>query len=65
MSEPTQTCVLCGRVEIVRQSGRGFPPDVAKRRLARACNEAGCPCQPQYLAGLGAGLLRRLTDGSS
>lgn len=55
VSAPTQTCRLCGRVEVVRQDGRGFPPDIAKRRLKKACSEAGCPSEPQYLAGFAFG----------
>ena len=53
MSEPTQTCRVCGDVEVVRMDGRGFPPDIAKRKLAKRCREAGHRCDPQYLAGLG------------
>lgn len=30
---PTQTCKLCGRAEYVIPDGRGFPPDIAKRKL--------------------------------
>ena len=56
MSEPTQTCQECGRVEVVRPYGRGFPPDIAKRRLKKRCNAAGCPSKPAYRAGIGAGL---------
>lgn len=51
MSEPTQTCQVCGDVEVVRPDGRGFPPDIAKRRLAKRCREAGHKCEPKYLAG--------------
>ena len=53
MSEPTQTCELCGLVEIVTPDGRGFPPDIAKRQLKRRCNANGCKSQPTYLAGIG------------
>lgn len=52
MSNPTQTCTTCGAVEIVRADGRGFPPDIAKRRLAKRCKAAGHDCTPRYLAGL-------------
>jgi hypothetical protein len=55
MTQPTQTCLLCGRVEVVRMDGRGFPPDIAKRRLRKRCAEAGCPCDPKYLAGFAFG----------
>jgi hypothetical protein len=52
MSEPTVTCELCGRSQVVKPDGRGFPPDIAKRKLARICNAAGCPSQPSYRAGI-------------
>lgn len=53
MSEATYTCKTCGRVEVVKPDGRGFPPDIAKRRLQRSCKDAGCEwCVPEYRAGL-------------
>lgn len=52
MSEPTQTCQVCGDVEYVVPDGRGFPPDIAKRRLAKRCKENGHTCIPQYQAGI-------------
>lgn len=52
MRAPQQECLLCGRVEIVRPDGRGFPPDIAKRRLIKRCRAEGCECQPKYTAGL-------------
>ena len=52
MSSPTQTCTTCGDVEVVRPDGRGFPPDIAKRKLAKRCKEAGHKSTPEYLAGL-------------
>ena len=52
MTQPTQTCLICGRSEIVRPDGRGFPPDIAKRRLIQKCKANGCPCSPRYTAGL-------------
>jgi len=54
MSLPTQTCGLCGRVVTVTWDGRGFPPDIAKRKLVKACKAEGCPCEPHYLAGFSA-----------
>lgn len=54
MSEPTQTCQTCGDVEVVRPDGRGFPPDIAKRKLANRCKAAGHVCNPQYRAGFQA-----------
>lgn len=56
MSQPTQTCRLCGAVEVVRPDGRGFPPDIAKRRLKRRCKANGCPSEPTYRAGLSPAL---------
>jgi len=51
MSQPTQRCALCGRSMVVYLDGRGFPPDITKRKLVKACKAAGCPCEPQYRAG--------------
>jgi hypothetical protein len=51
---PTYTCNDCGRVVVVRMDGRGFPPDIAKRKLKKMCKDDGCPCSdPKYLAGIG------------
>ena len=55
-SQPTQTCLLCGRQVVVTPDGRGFPPDIAKRKLRKACKSAGCPSDPQYRAGVQWGL---------
>lgn len=52
MSEPRQTCTTCGDAEIVRPDGRGFPPDIAARRLAKRCKAAGHTCTPIYRAGM-------------
>ena len=52
MSSPQQQCLECGDVEVVRPDGRGFPPDIAKRRLAKRCKASGHTCRPQYTAGL-------------
>lgn len=60
MSQPTQTCTTCGATAVVRQDRRGFPPDIAKRRLAKACKAAGHECTPVYRAGIGDGLARML-----
>jgi hypothetical protein len=51
-TQPTQECLLCGNVEVVRPDGRGFPPDIAKRRLQRRCKAQGCLCDPKYTAGI-------------
>lgn len=52
MSSPVQTCQVCGDREWVMPDGRGFPPDIAKRRLAKRCKAAGHNCDPLYTAGL-------------
>jgi hypothetical protein len=52
MTEPTQTCKVCGAVEIVYPDGRGFPPRIAAKRLARRCAARGHECVPEYRAGL-------------
>ena len=52
MSEPTVTCGKCGRQRIVVPDGRGFPPDIAKRKLRKECRADGCDGEPQYRAGL-------------
>lgn len=49
---PSQTCQTCGDFEEVRPDGRGFPPDIAKRRLAKRCAAKGHHCVPVYRAGL-------------
>lgn len=64
MSQPTQTCTTCGDVEVVRPDGRGFPPDIAKRRLAKRCQANGHTCTPAYLAGISPDLLRVLRGQS-
>lgn len=51
MSSPAQTCQVCGDREWVVPDGRGFPPDIAKRRLAKRCKAKGHTCDPQYRAG--------------
>ena len=52
MTEPTVTCALCERSVIVRPDGRGFPPDIAKRKLRKLCKAEGCQCEPVYRAGI-------------
>lgn len=54
-SEPTYACRLCGWTVTVRPDGRGFPPDIAKRKLKRLCKADGCECEPTYQAGFIAG----------
>ena len=52
MSEPTQTCRFCGVSVAVRPDGRGFPPDIAKRKLAKSCEARGHKADPVYRAGI-------------
>lgn len=52
MTQPMQTCQACGRQEVVVPDGRGFPPDIAKRKLAKLCAADGHKSQPKYTAGI-------------
>jgi len=56
VSQPTVTCQLCQRSLVVTPDGRGFPPDIAKRKLRKLCQAAGCDSKPQYRAGLSPAL---------
>ena len=49
---PQVTCDRCGDVLPVVPDGRGFPPDIAKRKLIRKCRAKGCLGIPIYAAGL-------------
>lgn len=51
-AEPTITCTLCGRQLIVTLDGRGFPPDIARRKLRKICKANDCACDPVYRAGI-------------
>jgi hypothetical protein len=51
-TEPTQTCQVCGRVVIVTPDARGFPPNIAKRKLIKLCKNAGHDADPKYRAGI-------------
>ena len=53
--QPNYRCETCGDVEIVRPDGRGFPPDIAKRKLVKRCRKKGCACRPVYTAGIEIG----------
>lgn len=53
---PTQTCQLCGDQIVVRDTGRGFPPDAAKRALQKSCKAKDCDCDPKYRAGISPAL---------
>lgn len=55
MRGPIQTCQLCGREETVTPDGRGFPPDIAKRKLRKKCKANGCKSDPVYTAGFAVG----------
>ena len=50
--EPTVTCTICGTTLIVRRDGRGFPPDIAKRKLANLCKASGHKANITYMAGV-------------
>ena len=51
MTEPYFRCLECGGIEIVRPDARGFPPDIARRRIVKRCTAAGHVCSPEYRAG--------------
>jgi hypothetical protein len=36
---PIVVCKVCGVIQAVVPDGRGFPPDIAKRKLAKKCLE--------------------------
>lgn len=55
MSEPTVTCQTCFSKVTVEPAGRGFPPDVAKRKLAKVCKAKGHESDPKYRAGVRIG----------
>ncbi len=55
MSYPVQICQLCGRSIAVVPDGRGFPPDIAKRKLKRLCSLSNCRSEPKYTAGFSFG----------
>ena len=66
MSEPTQTCQLCGNSVEVDFYARGFPPDAAAKKLKKLCKSQGCPCAPKYRAGIDvAGFTAILSDTST
>ena len=50
-AEPTMTCTVCRATEVVHPDGRGYPPDIARRRLIKRCKSAGHVCDPVYQAG--------------
>jgi hypothetical protein len=50
--EPMVTCDQCGDHAVVVPSGRGFPPDIARNKLRKACRAKGCEGEPQYRAGV-------------
>jgi hypothetical protein len=51
VTQPIQKCWTCGDFEIVKPDGRGFPPDIAKRRLVKRCKAKGCKHEIRYHAG--------------
>jgi len=51
VSEPIQRCLVCGDYEIVKPDGRGFPPDIAGRKLAKRCKARGHMAELKYTAG--------------
>lgn len=64
-AEPTMTCTVCGATEVVRPDGRGYPPDIARRRLIKHCKSAGHVCDPVYQAGFIVGRSQAILAESS
>ena len=63
MSSPIVYCTVCGTVMGVKQDGRGFPPDIAKRKLAKACeNIREHEAVIEYRAGLSDDLMMLLEE---
>lgn len=52
MTAPMQRCQVCGDCEVAQPDGRGFPPEIAKNRLAKRCASKGHQCEPQYSVGI-------------
>lgn len=51
MSEPRQTCQICGRYVVVKPSVTGFAPAIAKAKLRKQCLDSGHVADPKYTAG--------------
>lgn len=49
-AEPHQTCTFCGTFVVVEPTTRGFPPNVARRKLRKLCQAMGHESRPQYTA---------------
>lgn len=49
---PTVMCTRCGEWIEVVPDGRGFPPNIAKRKLAKMCGARGHKSEPSYRAGV-------------
>ena len=65
MSEPTVTCDQCGDRQVVLPDGRGFPPDIAKRKLRKRCRAKGCQGEQRYRAGIDPILEQQLGLGDA
>lgn len=63
LGEPAYTCKLCGRRQVVSHYALGHPPDAARKRLVARCKSHGCVSEPEYLAGVCAGLRIRVGTG--
>ena len=62
MSEPMVICDTCRDFIIVKPDGRGFPPDIYKRKLIKKCRAKGCNGNPEYRAGVVIGARVRGMD---
>jgi len=55
VSQPSVICAECGQGVTVTPDGRGFPPDIARRKLAKLCRAAGHEPDLRYYAGFSYG----------
>jgi hypothetical protein len=57
MSGPIVFCKTCGTVMAVKPDGRGFPPSIAQRKLAKSCKSRDCDFRIDYRAGMSQDLI--------
>lgn len=62
MSSPIVFCKTCGTEMVVKPDGRGFPPDIAQRKLVKSCKERGCDFNIDYRAGMSQDLIDLLAE---
>lgn len=63
MSSPIVYCKVCKHIRAVVSDGRGFPPDIAKRKLAKQCLKVrGHEADIEYRAGMSQDLVDLLEE---